>query len=115
MYKNFNRLFSLLTIIVLAVSLTACDSLSATKISNIYERTQDFQDKEITVKGRVETTVGLLGLSGFTINDGTGTLLVVGGGKTPSVDSKVVIKGIISVPVRFQNASIIVFNAKEIK
>ncbi|MGI6370628.1 MAG: hypothetical protein ACOX09_08530 [Candidatus Kapaibacterium sp.] len=42
-------------------------------------------------------------------------MAVVGGNKTPDADSNVVVKGTISVPVRIQNATVIIFNAKEIK
>lgn len=104
------------TIFVLAIAflvlMAGCNQAEPVRISDLYVHTPEYQDKEITVKGKVGVSVALLGLSGFVLNDGTGDLIVVGYTPTPSPGDEITVRGELSVPFRWQDDMLLILKIK---
>ncbi|MCX6305389.1 MAG: hypothetical protein NT040_10495 [Bacteroidetes bacterium] len=83
------------------------------RISDIYTRSSEYQDKEVTIKGKVENSESILGYSGFRVNDGTGKLLVVGAEISPAEGEEITIRGKISIPVRIGGKALIMLKARD--
>jgi hypothetical protein len=107
---NKRKTISVIAIMTLLL-IAGCNRLFPVKISDLYENTDKYQDKDIVVKGEVGISVSVLGFSGFILNDGTGNLLVVGYSPAPSPDDVVTVRGELSVPFRWQNEMVLVLKA----
>jgi len=69
-----SRVFFSLSIAVMALALTACPSRKS--ISEITADPGRYQDKEVTIVGRVTRSYGALGYGIFEVDDGTGRIWV---------------------------------------
>jgi hypothetical protein len=78
-------------------ALVGCASLpfGFTKISEITAAPASFEGKEIKIKGKVKslTKITLLDISMFTLDDGTGEILVIPSGAPPAEQETVAISG----------------------
>jgi len=78
-------------------ALVGCASLPIgfTKISEITAAPASFEGKEIKIKGKVKslTKIPLLDISMFTLDDGTGEMLVIPSGTAPAEQETVAISG----------------------
>jgi hypothetical protein len=126
MKKTDNFIYFMLTAIFLIPAVLSCNERNSgdisagifglkPKISDIYTRSSEYQDKEVTIKGKVENSGSLLGYSGFQINDGTGKLLVIGYDKSPAEGEEITIKGTIDIPVRVGGSVVIMLQAGKTK
>jgi hypothetical protein len=93
MMKKFLRL----GIFLWLAALVGCASLpfGYTPIREITAAPASFEGKEIKVKGKVKslTKIPLLEISMFTLDDGTGEILVIPAGTTPAEQETVAISG----------------------
>jgi hypothetical protein len=93
------RLFHFLIVFVVGFALVACD---AQKIGDITADPGRFQNKEVTVAGRVTQSFGALGRGIYQIEDGTGSLWVLAENRAvPSKGAMVGVKGRITPTVTF--------------
>lgn len=83
-----------LSLCILGLLLTACDRL---KIADIKADPGKYQNKEVTVAGKVTgLSVGALNMGLYEIDDGTGKLYVLSSSRgAPSKDTTVGVKGTI--------------------
>jgi hypothetical protein len=90
----FKRTSVVLSICILGLLLTACDRLS---IADIKADPGKYQDKEVTVAGKVTSlSIGALNMGLYEIDDGTGKLYVLSSSRgAPSKDATVGVKGTI--------------------
>jgi hypothetical protein len=97
------RLFQLLIILGMGLALVACE---AQKIGDITADPGRFQNKEVTVAGRVTQSFGALGRGIYQIEDGTGSLWVLSENRAvPSKGAMVGVKGRITPTVTFMGQS----------
>ena len=91
--KKFLRL----GLLIWLAALVGCASLSIgyTQISEITAAPASFEGKEIKIKGKVKslTKIPLLEIGMFTLDDGTGEILVIPAGTMPAEQEIVVISG----------------------
>ena len=93
------RLFQLLIVGTLGLVLISCD---AQKIGDITADPGRFQNKEVTVAGRVTQSFGALGRGIYQIEDETGSLWVLSESRgVPSKGAMVGVKGRITPTVTF--------------
>ena len=88
------RMRTLLPFATLALlALTACPG--AKTIQSLLDDPGQYDGKTVRIAGEVTQSIGALGLGGYQVNDGTGTLLVVTKslGSTPRVGARVVVEG----------------------
>lgn len=111
---NKKTFISVIAIPILALTV-GCNQIIPIQISDLYEHTYEYQNKEICVKGEVGMSVSVLGFSGFVLNDGTGDLLVLGYSPTPSPGDVITVHGELSVPFRLQNELLLVLKVKSKK
>jgi hypothetical protein len=78
-----------------ALLLGGCDYLpfGYTTAKEIVAAPGNFEGKEVKVKGKVEGTLSLLGMKGFTLRDETGEISVATTGELPKAGSDVAVKG----------------------
>lgn len=74
-------------------ALTACPG--AKTIQSLLDDPGQYDGKTVRIVGEVTQSIGALGLGGYQVNDGTGTLLVVTKslGSTPRVGARVGVEG----------------------
>ena len=60
-FSHYNRTFG---------TYAGCGQIFPVKISEIYENTYKYEDKTISVKGEVENSISVFGLSGFILSEG---------------------------------------------
>lgn len=81
----------LIVLLMLGLTLTACDRV---KIGDINSDPGRFMDKELAVAGTVTQSIGALGQGIYQVDDGTGRLwILANGGGVPSKGAKVGVKG----------------------
>src|SRR5262245_22285972 len=71
------RWLSLLMLVALAA--VGCDqlkSLTATKINDLLDRPRDFENKEVTIHGKVTESASVLIAKYFVLQDGSGSIKV---------------------------------------
>ncbi|HOG04657.1 MAG TPA: hypothetical protein PK978_00260 [Paludibacter sp.] len=108
-----NKKKSILAItIAILVLVAGCYRILPVQISELYEDTYKYQNKEIVVKGEVGESISILGFSGFVLNDGTGDLLVVGYSSSPTPGDVITARGTLLVPFRFQKDFLLVLNVE---
>lgn len=75
------------------LALTACPGAKA--IQSLLDDPGQYDGKTVRIAGEVTQSIGALGLGGYQVNDGTGTLLVVTKalGSTPRVGARVGVEG----------------------
>ncbi len=104
-------------IIVAAIALliltAGCGRILPVKISEIYENTYKYEDKTISVKGEVENSISVFGLSGFILSEGGKKMVVVGHDISPSPGEKITVRGELSVPFRWQDEVLLVLDASQ--
>ncbi len=73
--------------------LAACPG--ATPIRDLLDDPNRYEGKTVRIAGEVTESIGALGVGGYEVDDGTGTLPVVvrGGGAPPRVGAKVGVEG----------------------
>jgi len=124
MKRTIHVLFFLSAIIIFLAVCPSCGERNAgdlsagifglkPKISDIYTRSSEYHDKNVTITGKVENSESLFGYSGFQINDGTGKLLVVGYDKSPAEGEQITIKGKIEIPLRVGGKAVILLRAEK--
>ena len=96
--------------LLLVVVMAASCGLLATKIGDIRANPGKYEGKSVTVSGTVTSSVNVLFVKGYNINDGTGTILVVPKGAVPAEGAKVKISGKIQQLVAIGSASMVVLN-----
>ena len=76
---------------------SSCDSNSIFKktepISKILESPSKFQDKIVTVKGKVTESIIAFGIGYFVVSDGTSSIAIIPSKTFPKVGEEVKIKG----------------------
>jgi hypothetical protein len=88
------RIRSLLPFTAIALLvLTACPG--AKSIQSLLDDPGQYDGKTVRIAGEVTQSIGALGIGGYQVNDGTGTLLVVTKtlGSTPRVGARVGVEG----------------------
>ncbi|NLX41784.1 MAG: hypothetical protein GXY75_07835 [Bacteroidales bacterium] len=88
-----------------------CGKISPVKISELYENTHKYENETVLVRGTVNKSISMFGLTGFILTDGTKELMVVGHDSTPSPGEKITVRGELSVPLRWQDDALLVLNA----
>lgn len=102
--------------LLLILFLFSCEGgLFPVKISDLYDNTQNYDNKTIVVKGRVSSSFSFLGFSAYTIDDGTGELIVLGDDRSPSPDSEIKVKGKLKAPARFHDEVFLVLKVTKEK
>ena len=88
---RIRTLLPLATIALLA--LTACPGAKTSQ--SLLDDPGQYDGKTVRIAGEVTQSIGALGLGGYQVNDGTGTLLVVTKslGSTPRVGARVGVEG----------------------
>ncbi len=86
-----------LAIVPLALLLGACGSI---RIARINADPSRYTNRTVTVKGRVVTSVGVLGKGGYELDDGSGRIYVISGSGVPSRGSTVKVTGTVSPGVQ---------------
>lgn len=109
MYKKLILLLSVFAIALLF--LAGCGEVIPVRVSELYDQTHKYQNKEIYVRGEVSTSISVLGLSGFLLSDGSYELIVVGYDLSPSPGNMITVKGRLSVPFRLHDQSLLVLKA----
>jgi cytochrome c-type biogenesis protein CcmE len=91
------RIVSASALLILALLLAACLGRASTKIGDIQENPEKYENKTITVKGTVGTVTKLPGMEeGFyELSDDTGQITVTTRGTLPAEGSKRVVRGTI--------------------
>ncbi len=84
-----------LALAALGVLLAACSSLFATKIADILADPRKYDGREVTVAGKVTDTTNLLVAKYFTVNDGTGEMIVVTERPLPREGETLTVTGIV--------------------
>jgi len=78
--------------LTLATALSAC--ASTVRISDLLAEPQRYQGRTVKVQGTVARSVGIFGIGGFELNDGTGQIFVVAQGTgVPAQGSRTRAKG----------------------
>lgn len=108
--KSFAQL---ILFIGLLFGITACTGILPTKISDLENNTQYYSNKTVKIKGKVEESFSLLLFSGFTVNDGSGTILVVGSNYSPAPNTTISVKGKVSTPIRLEDITLLVLKVEE--
>lgn len=84
------RIALMLTILA-GVMLSACGTV---KIARINADPSRYQNRDVSVEGRVTNSAGALGFGGYQVDDGTGKIFVISTGSgVPSKDSQVKVNG----------------------
>lgn len=83
-------MFMLCMVVVLCCS---CDRLFPTRIGDIAKDPRAFADKDVTVSGEVGEAISLYFVKYFSLNDGTGEIIVVSSKPLPRKGEKLRIKG----------------------
>jgi hypothetical protein len=93
MHEKIRRTSLLISSLLLACFLIACGT---TKIVDIDHDPGRYTGKEITISGRVTTSVGFLNRGAFEVDDGTGTIWVLSDRfGVPSQDTAVKVTGMV--------------------
>jgi hypothetical protein len=74
MLKKMEKASLLFTMLLGALLLAACGT---TKIADVNQDPGRYAGKEITISGRVSTSVGIFKQGAFEVDDGTGTMWVL--------------------------------------
>ncbi len=91
MPKKMRKASLLISPLLLALFLVACGT---TKIADVNHDPGRFAGKEITISGRVATSVGIFKQGAFEVDDGTGKIWVLSGKfGVPAQDSSVKVTG----------------------
>ena len=97
---SINHDFSRITVVVFlclfVLSASSCNKPFLSKIesiSKILESPSKFQDKIVTVKGKVTESIIAFGLGYFVLSDGTGSIAIIPSKTFPKVGEEVKIKG----------------------
>ena len=80
----------LASVAVAAVVLAGCAPVTIGRITADPSR---FRNQTVRVSGRVTTSVGMMGVGGYQIEDQTGKIYVISGSGVPSRGSQVTVKG----------------------
>ena len=80
-----------------AAMLSACGTV---KIGRINADPSRFQNRAVTVNGRVTNSVGILGTGGYQIEDNTGRIYVISRTGVPSRGSRVRVTGVVTPGVQ---------------
>ena len=99
----------------LVLGLSSCTGVLPTEISKLYENKDEYLNKNVKVKGKVETSVSILGFSGYIIDDGTGKILVIGDNETPTQGTEATASGKLSAPFQLDDSPLLIINAGEEK
>jgi hypothetical protein len=102
--KKQIRVLLALALLVATVSLAGCPK--STTIADINADPGRFRDKEVSIQGRVVNSFGLGGEGGYELDDGTGRMWVVAGGRSvPSKGSNVRATGRVQTGLTFAGRS----------
>ncbi len=85
-------------IIAVALALTACESVS---ISRVLRDPSRWSGRDVHIHGTVTNSFGALGHGAYQVDDGTGTIWVISGTGVPSKGSRVDVVGSV-----FQGANV---------
>ena len=80
-------------------------SLTTTPISKIITDPRDYEGKEVSVHGTVESALNL-GIKYYLLNDGTGTIYVITEKAVPKVGEVVKVKGIFNQRLKIGNLQV---------
>ena len=82
--------------------LTSCGSV---RIRNILNNPVRYQNRDVTVNGRVSRSVGMIVAGYYQVEDGTGRIGVISNGMVPPKGAQVTVKGRVSNGVTVMNRS----------
>ena len=85
--------------ILLGLLLSGCDYLpfGQTPVKEIVAAPAQFEGKEVRVRGKVKdvTKIPLINLSMYTVDDGSGEIIVMAQDKLPAMDETVNVRGVV--------------------
>lgn len=88
------RRFGLLIVLGFTlITVTACSSVFPTPIHKILTSPRDYADKQVTISGTVVDVFSIVLLKYFTLNDGTGEMIVVTQRPMPTKGDKIKVRG----------------------
>ena len=80
--------------------------LTTTSISKILADSRNYEGKEVSVHGTVESAINLGFVAYYVLNDGTGTVYVITEKAVPKVGEVVKVKGIFNQRVKIGNLQV---------
>lgn len=102
------RSLGLVALVTLLVIATGC----STPIGDLKANPGKYQGQTVTIKGTVTASAKVLFVSGFTVEDGSGTILVVPKGAVPREGEKVKVKGQVEQLFAVGSSATVVFKEK---
>ena len=93
MRRNFQGCSRILLLFCLLAMLSRCSGLIATPIAKLHQNPRDYEDKQVTIAGRVTSRNSLVVLKYFTVQDDSGEIAVITKRALPGVGQKVRVKG----------------------
>ena len=94
---------------VLLVALVAGGCASVTPIGELLDDPGHYDGETVRVEGEVQGSAGALGLGGYVVDDGTGSLTVISeGGAPPRAGARVKVKGVFEALFTFGSESLAV-------
>ncbi len=88
--------------------LAGCGGVLTTDIGDILADSRGYDGRTVTIKGKVEESMNILVLKAFSLNDGTGSILVVTDRGVPSKGKKVRVKGVVNRAFSIGSQSVVV-------
>jgi len=99
--------FPILSILLAALVASGCASV--TPIGELLDDPGHYDGETVRVEGDVQGSAGALGIGGYVIDDGTGSLTVISEGGTPPRDgARVKVKGVFEALFTFGSESLAV-------
>jgi len=99
--------FPILSVLLAALLVGGCASV--TPIGELLDDPGHYDGETVRVEGDVQGSAGALGIGGYVIDDGTGSLTVISEGGTPPRDgARVKVKGVFEALFTFGSESLAV-------
>jgi hypothetical protein len=87
----------------IAFMLTGCGSV---KINRILSDPARYQNRSVTVEGRVTNVIGALNMGAYQVDDGTGKIFVLSNRGVPTKDARVKVDGTVTPGVNIMGKSL---------